>query len=68
MTADDLRAAGMDLFGPERGWQTRMAEALKVDRASVTRWLAGGVPVPGPVSAAIECWQRSGVPTRPVGD
>jgi transcriptional regulator with XRE-family HTH domain len=54
MTAEEFRQAGLALFGPERGWQSRLAEALGVDRASVTRYLSGAVP--GPVSAAVLCW------------
>lgn len=63
MTSEELRQAGMRLFGPHRGWQARMARELGVDRASVTRYLSG--PVPGPVAAAITCWlhrlSRSGM-------
>ena len=54
MTPDDLRAGGIKLFG-ERGWITRLAERLKVDRSTVHRWLQG-VPIPGPVEAAVQCW------------
>lgn len=56
MSAEDLRVAGLKLFGPERGWQSRLAEALGVNRAAVTRWLSGSVPVPGPVEVAVSCW------------
>jgi transcriptional regulator with XRE-family HTH domain len=34
---------------------SRLAEALGVDRSSVSRWFAG-LPVPGPVAAAVEAW------------
>jgi len=54
MTSDELRQAGLILFGPDRGWQSRLAEALGIDRASVTRYLSGQVP--GPVAAAMTCW------------
>lgn len=54
MTAEALRRAAIRLFG-EKGWMSRLAEALGVDRSSVSRWFAG-LPVPGPVSAAVEAW------------
>lgn len=57
MTAEQFRKLALKLFGPERGWQSRCAEALGTDRASVSRWISGGVPdVPGPVAAAVACW------------
>lgn len=71
MTAEELRLAAIGLFG-ERGWMSRLAEALGVDRSSVSRWFSG-VPVPGPVAAAVTAWLelqalksgRSGRPDRP---
>ena len=54
MTAEELRRAAIVLFG-ERGWMSRLAEALAVDRSSVSRWFAG-LPVPGPVAAAVKAW------------
>lgn len=59
MSAEDLRQAGLKLFGPGRGWQSRMADALGVNRAAVSRWLSGSVPVPGPVEAALTAWLAS---------
>lgn len=57
MTAESFRQLALKLFGPERGWQSRCAEALGTDRANVSRWLSGAIPeVPGPVSAAMSCW------------
>jgi hypothetical protein len=68
MTSEELRQAGLLLFGPERGWQARLAEALGVDRASVTRYLSAGT-VPGPVAAAVECWLNASVRAlAPAGD
>jgi hypothetical protein len=59
MTAEQFRQLALKLFGPERGWQTRCAEALGTDRASVSRWVSGAVPtVPGPVAAAMTCWNE----------
>jgi hypothetical protein len=55
MLKDDSGAlwqAAITLFG-ERGWMSRLAEHLGVDRSSVFRWFAG-LPVPGP--AAVEAW------------
>ena len=54
MTPEILRQAAITLFG-ERGWMSRLAESLGVDRSSVSRWFAG-LPVPGPVAAAVEAW------------
>lgn len=54
MTAEELRRAAITLFG-ERGWMSRLAEALGVDRSTVSRWFAG-LPVPGPVAAAVRAW------------
>jgi len=52
MTPEALRQAAITLFG-ERGWMSRLAGHLGVDRSSVSRWFAG-LPVPGPV--AVEAW------------
>lgn len=54
MTPESLRQAAITLFG-ERGWMSRLAESLGVDRSSVSRWFAG-LPAPGPVVAAVEAW------------
>jgi len=54
LTAEELRRAAIVLFG-ERGWMSRLSEALGVDRSSVSRWFAG-LPVPGPVAAAVQAW------------
>jgi len=56
MTSEQFRKLAVKLFGPHRGWQSRCADALKVDRASVSRWIKGDASVPGPVEAAIKCW------------
>ena len=56
MTAEELRQAAIALFG-ERGWMSRLAEALGVDRSTVSRWFAG-LPIPGPVAAAISAWTK----------
>lgn len=54
MDPEALRQAAITLFG-DRGWMSRLSEALGVDRSSVSRWFAG-LPVPGPVAAAVEAW------------
>jgi hypothetical protein len=56
MSAEELRQAAILLFG-ERGWMSRLSEALGVDRSSVSRWFAG-LPVPGPVAAAVTAWLK----------
>ena len=56
MSAEELRRAAITLFG-ERGWMSRLSEALGVDRSSVSRWFAG-LPVPGPTAAAVSAWMR----------
>ena len=53
MTPEQLRQTGEALYG-NWGWQTRMAEALKVDSSTVRRWLSGKVAIPGPVEVALE--------------
>lgn len=60
MTADELKVVSVEWFG-ERGWQSRLASHLGVDRSAVTRWMQTGI-VPGPVCAAVECWKSSGKP------
>ena len=56
MDPETLRQSAILLFG-ERGWQSRLSEALGVDRASVSRWFHG-LPVPGPVAAAVRAWLK----------
>ena len=56
MDPETLRQAAILLFG-ERGWQSRLSEALGVDRSSVSRWFAG-LPIPGPVAAAVRAWLK----------
>lgn len=55
MTPTQLAEAGRKLYG-ERGWQTRMAEALGVDGSTVRRWVSGTVPVPTTAAAALRCF------------
>lgn len=54
MTPEELRRSAILVFG-ERGWMSRLAEALGVDRSTVSRWFAG-LPIPGPVAAAVRAW------------
>lgn len=53
MTPEQLREIGEQLYG-SWGWQTRMAEALRVDGSTVRRWLSGKVAIPGPALVALE--------------
>lgn len=62
MSGQELKEAAIRLYG-DRGWQSRLAEALDVDTSSIRRWVGGQVPVPGPVAAAVRCFERE----RPVG-
>lgn len=56
MTAEELRKTSILLFG-ERGWMSRLSEHLGVDRSSVSRWFHG-LPIPGPVIAAVLAWYK----------
>jgi DNA-binding transcriptional regulator YiaG len=53
MSPDELRAIGERLWG-RWGWQTRMAETLRVDGSTVRRWLSGATAIPGPAAVALE--------------
>jgi hypothetical protein len=57
VTADELRQAGIEIFG-SRGWTSALASRLGIDRVSVWRYVSGQLPVPGPVAAAVQCWLR----------
>lgn len=52
MTPEQLREIGEQLYG-NWGWQTRIAEALRVDGSTVRRWLSGKVTIPGPAEVAL---------------
>jgi transcriptional regulator with XRE-family HTH domain len=54
MTGEELRQAGIELFG-EHGWQGKLADRLGVDRTQIWRYVTNN-RVPGPVAAAVECW------------
>ena len=58
MTAEEFRQLALKLFGPGRGWQSRCAEALRTEPSSVSRYIAGSVPVPGPVIVALQALER----------
>ncbi len=53
MTPEQLREIGERLYG-NWGWQTKMAEVLRVDSSTVRRWLSGKVAIPGPAEVALE--------------
>ncbi len=52
MTRDQFVAAGVVLFG--RAWRQRMAERLRVQPSSVSRWASGATEVSGPAAVAVE--------------
>jgi len=52
LTPEQLRKIGERLYG-NWGWQTKMAEALKVDSSTVRRWLSGKITIPGPAEVAL---------------
>ena len=58
MTPATLRSAIIRRFGKQRGYMTRAAEALHTDVSNISKWLAGKSPIPGPVEAAVECWEK----------
>ena len=62
LSPEDLRTAGLQLFGEKTGWQSRMAEAIGVDRSAITRWLNGPVPVPLYASLLIRYMLLHGLP------
>lgn len=57
MNGTELKEAAIRLYG-DRGWQSSLAVALHVDTSSIRRWVSGVVPVPGPVAAAVRCFER----------
>jgi DNA-binding transcriptional regulator YdaS (Cro superfamily) len=63
MSPDELRAIGERLWG-RWGWQTRMAEALRVDGSTVRRWLSGATTIPGPAVVALELMIEKSVAQR----
>jgi len=60
MTGEELKEAGMRLFG-ERGWQSALAQHLGIDRTQIWRYVTND-SVPGPVAAAVKCWLDRGAP------
>jgi DNA-binding transcriptional regulator LsrR (DeoR family) len=60
VTGDELKAQAIAWFGT-RGWQTELAARLGIDRTTVWRYIDNDM-VPGPVIAAVRCWQAHGVP------
>lgn len=56
MSGQELKESAIRLYGA-RGWQSKLAAALHVDTSSVRRWVSGAVPVPGPVEAAVKCFE-----------
>lgn len=46
LSPEELRLAGLKLFGEAPGWQSRLASEMGFDRSAITRWLNGVAPVP----------------------
>lgn len=63
MSGDELRAQGIAWFGA-RGWQTKLAARLGIERSTLWRMIQNDA-VPGPVAAAVRCWQTHGLPPDP---
>ncbi|MBL0338794.1 MAG: hypothetical protein IPP67_06430 [Rhodospirillaceae bacterium] len=53
MSPQELRCIGETLYG-RWGWQTKIAQALRVDGSTVRRWIAGTTAIPGPAAVALE--------------
>lgn len=56
MSGQELKEAAIRLYG-QRGWQSSLAAALDVDASTVRRWVGGQIAVPGPVAAAVKCFE-----------
>lgn len=57
MTQKELRQIGEKLYG-RWGWQTKLAQALRVDGSTVRRWIAGTTAIPGPAEVALELLEK----------
>lgn len=62
MTGRQLIEAGQRLYGL-RGWQTKMAAALEIDTSTIRRWIYAD-SVPGPATAALQCFEREKKPAK----
>lgn len=60
MKGDDLKKQAIEWFG-ERGWQTKLAALLGIDRVTLWRMITND-SVSGPVAAAVTCWKSHGLP------
>jgi hypothetical protein len=52
MTRDQFIAAGNYLYG--RHWQQRMAEVLRTQPSTISRWANASTEVSGPASVAVQ--------------
>jgi transcriptional regulator with XRE-family HTH domain len=68
LSPEELRLSGLELFGDRKGWQSRLALYLGVDRSSVTRWLCGSVPVPLGASMLVRYYLKYGLPDTALED
>jgi plasmid maintenance system antidote protein VapI len=57
MTPNNLQSIAVELFG-RRGWVIDLAAALKIHRATVSRYIHGQLPIPGPVEISLDGWLR----------
>ena len=60
MSGDELKAQAIAWFG-ERGWQSKLAALLGIDRSTLWRMIVNDA-VTGPVAAAVRCWREHGLP------
>ncbi len=59
---EGFRNAGQALFDNAAGWQSRVAELIGCDRASVSRWASGGVRAPRYAALILHYAQNHGLP------
>lgn len=57
MMPNEMRDLGSEIWG-SWGWQTRLAEKLQVNGATIRKYLAAISPIPGPVAVALRCLHK----------
>lgn len=55
MTPTEFGRLARKVVGRKHGWQTRIADELKVAPRTVRDWLNGTTLVPGPIDVALRC-------------
>lgn len=58
MTGKEFRTIAQRVYG-QRGWQRKVADALAVNKSTVSRWTSGQIPVPGPAAVALQGLERN---------